>query len=93
MAKYDSNGTSYLDIYKEHYYTEYDVPCKNNRTIKLLAFKMNTPIYGPSKKVGNYPLLDNVVKMKIRQINPEYKEKYENTENFIRQTVEHDIDE
>ncbi len=86
MAKYDNNGQTVLDTYKKYYYTEYDVPCKNNCTTKVLAFKMNFPRNGPSEKTKDYPLLDNVIKMKtsIQRIEPEYKKKYENTEKFIR---------
>ena len=87
MAKYDANGQTVLDIYKKHYYTEYDVPCKNNYTTKVLAFKMNCTTKALPEKVEDYPLLNNVVKMKtsIQRIEPEYKKKYENTEKFIRQ--------
>jgi hypothetical protein len=86
MAKYDANGKTVLDIYKEHYYSKYDVPCKNNYTTKVLAFKMNFTGKELSKKVQDYPLLDSVVKMKtnIQRIEPKYKKKYENTEKFIR---------
>ena len=47
---------------------------------------MNFTTKALPKKVEDYPLLNNVVKMKtsIQQIEPEYKKKYENTEEFIR---------
>ena len=90
MAKYNANGQTVLDIYKQHYYTEYDVPCKNNYTTKVLAFKMNFSGKELPKKEEDYPLLDNVVKMKnsLQRIEPEYKKKYENTEKFIRRNCQ-----